>query len=201
MAGVLGLDDSQTYSPSVLQTQVDELITQVNGNWGVINTVNIGNELVNAGKTSPSEVVSRVNQYRQQLRSKGYTGPVVTVDTMVAMRDHIELCTASDYCAINCHAYYDGNVLPEGAGKFVLGFVQEISSMAGGKTTIVTESGWPSKAPSIGKAIASPENQAAAVASLKATFANNLVLYNAYNNIWLGDPSQQYWGIYGAAPA
>ncbi|MCJ1249439.1 hypothetical protein MMC30_006663 [Trapelia coarctata] len=200
IAGVLGLDNGQ-YSPSLLQKQVDDLISQVNGNWGVINTVNIGNELVNAGKTSTSEVVSRVNQYRQELRSKGYNGPVVTVDTMVAMRSNIELCTASDYCAINCHAFYDGNVLPDGAGKFVLDFVQQISSLAGGKTTVVTESGWPSQGPSIGKAVASPENQKAAVASLKTTFSNNLVLYNAYNNLWFSDPSLQYWGIYGAAPA
>lgn len=200
-AGVLGLDKSGAYSPSVLQSQVDDLVSQVNGDWGVVNTVNIGNELVNAGKTSTSEVVNRVHQYRQELRSKGYKGPVVTVDTMVAMHSNIELCTASDYCAINCHAFYDGNVTPDGAGKFVLSFVQQISQLAGGKTTVVTESGWPSQGPSIGKAVASPENQKAAVDSLNAAFANNLVLYNAYNNLWFPDPSLQYWGIYGAAPA
>ena len=200
MAGVLGLDNGQ-YSTSVLQKQVDDLISQVNGNWGVINTVNIGNELVNAGKADPSEVVSRVNQYRQELRAKGYNGPVVTVDTMVAMRSHIELCTASDYCAINCHAYYDGNVLPEDAGSFVLGFVQQISSMAGGKTTIVTESGWPTQAPSIGKAVASVANMQAAIGSLKSTFSSNLVLYNAYNNLWFADPALRYWGIMDGASA
>jgi len=200
IAGVLGLENG-AYSPSTLQSQVDDLIAQVNGDWGVINTVNIGNELVNGNHASTSEVVSRVSQYRQQLRSSGYNGPVVTVDTMVAMRSNIELCTASDYCAINCHAFYDGNVLPEDAGSFVLGFVQQISSMAGGKTTIVTESGWPSQGPSIGKAVASLENQKAATDSLTKTFKTNLVLYNAYNNLWFSDPTLRYWGIKGDAPS
>lgn len=59
------------------------------------------------------------------------------------MKNNIELCTASDFCAINCHAFFDGNTLPEDAGQFVQNWAKQISEAAGGKTTIVTESGWP----------------------------------------------------------
>ena len=64
-------------------------------------------------------------------------------NTPVAMRNNIELCTASDFCAINCHAFFDGNTLPEDSGQFVQNWVKQISEAAGGKITIVTESGWP----------------------------------------------------------
>jgi len=199
-AGCLGEDSGNNWDPSSLASEVQSLISQVNGNWGQINTVNIGNELVNAGKTSAGAVEAAVGQYRSVLRAAGYQGPVVTVDTMVAMRANIGLCTASDYCAINCHPFYDGNTLPQNAGPFVLNWVQQISALAGGKQTVVTESGWPTQGPSIGKAVASQQNMETAISSLTSTFSNNLIQYNAFDNLWLGDPGLTHWGILGAIP-
>ena len=60
------------------------------------------------------------------------------------MKNNIEICAASDFCAINCHAFFDGNTLPEDAGEFVQNWVKQISEAAGGKTTIVTGTCFPS---------------------------------------------------------
>ena len=34
---------------------------------------------------------------------------ILTLNLPVAIKNNIELCTASDFCAINCHAFFDGN--------------------------------------------------------------------------------------------
>lgn len=185
---------------------VQIISSAVKGDWSVINTVSVGNELVNNGAASVGQVVGAVNQARTALRAAGYNGPVVTVDTMVAMLSHIELCTASDYCAINCHAFFDGNVEASGAGPFVLNWAQKISAAAGGKTTVITETGWPSQGSTNGKAVPGTSQQQQAISSLKSTFSNNMILFNAYNDMWKkNSPSQfnaeQYWGIYGNAPS
>ena len=71
--------------------------------------------------------------------SRLYSGDErLTPNLLVAMKNNIEICAASDFCAINCHAFFDGNTLPEDAGEFVQNWVKQISEAAGGKTTIVT---------------------------------------------------------------
>lgn len=113
------------------------------------------------------------------------------------MKNNIELCTASDFCAINCHAFFDGDTLPEDAGQFVKDWVKQISEAAGGKTVVVSESGWPHQGNPNNKAIPSPENQAAAIASLKAAFGggSNLVLYNSYNDLWKSDSADTFGSV------
>ena len=181
------------------------LSNAVNGDWSRINTVSVGNELVNNGASAGS-VIAAIDQARGLLKTAGYSGPVVTVDTMVAMKANIELCHASDYCAINCHAFFDPHVSAEGAADFVLGWAQQISSLAGGKATVITETGWPSSGNSHDNAVPSKENQALVVSALKSKFSSNMILFSAYNNKWRQDNSgtfgaEKFWGILGDAPS
>ena len=194
------------YDIDQVQTQAQSLITQVNNRWDKINTVNVGNEHVQTGKASVGQVTGAIGQARGILRGAGYNGPVVTVDTMMTMQDHIELCAASDFCAINCHAFFDGNVEAKDAGQFVAKWVQKISQLAGGKKTVVAESGWPSGGGQNKAAIPAKNNQAVAIGSLKAALPANLVLYSAFDNLWLKDNAatfgvEQHWGILGTSPS
>lgn len=189
-----------------IQSESQTLIDTVNGDWSHINTVSVGNELVNNGGASVSQVTSAINQVRSILKGAGYNGPVVTVDTMVAMKANPELCHASDYCAINCHAFFDGKTPAEQSGEFVLKWAKEVSEAAGGKTTVITETGWPSKGETNGMAVPSEENQQAAIASIKQSFPNNAILYSSYNCMWKKNSgttfgAEQYWGILGSAPS
>lgn len=103
------------------------------------------------------------------------------------MKNNPALCTASNFCAINCNAFFDGKTLPQDAGDFVAGWVKQVSEAAGGKTTIVTESGWPTQGDTNDLAMPSPENQALAMASLKKAFngGTDIILFNSYVSSFL----------------
>lgn len=189
-----------------LGNECQTIISAVNGDWGNINAVSVGNELVNQGKASVGQVTAAIGQVRDTLKGAGYGGPVVTVDTMVAMHANPELCDASDFCAINCHAFFDGNVLADAAGDFVQQWADMVSEAANGKTVIVTESGWPSQGDTNNKAVPSKENQAAAIDSIRLKLGKNVILYNAFNDLWKVDRgdtfgAERYWGIFGDAPS
>ncbi|KAK0516880.1 hypothetical protein JMJ35_000035 [Cladonia borealis] len=191
-----------------IPSEVQIIASAINNNWALVNTINVGNELVNSGSASPSQVTAAISTARSALKSAGYTGPVVTVDTMVAMKNNIELCTASDFCAVNCHAFFDANTPASGAGAFVKNWADQISAAAGGKTTVVTESGWPTQGDANGVAVPSLANHQAAIQSLKSSFGGGvgLVLYGMYNDLWKVDTgstfgAEKFWGIYGNAPA
>ncbi|KAJ5505613.1 Glycoside hydrolase superfamily [Penicillium expansum] len=173
--------------------------------WSIFHTIAIGNELVNGGTNSASDVATAVQKARSVLRAQGYTGPVVTVDTFSVHLDHPELCQVSDYCAANCHAFFDATQQPAGAGAYVLEQARSISARAGGKRTMITESGWPHAGDSNGGAIPSADNQQVAVASLRRSFDHrrgDLVLFTAFDDLWKDDNmytfnAEKFWGIHG----
>ncbi|KAK0721406.1 glycoside hydrolase superfamily [Apiosordaria backusii] len=125
--GIFNLDN--------LSPQVSTLVSAVQASglgWGIIDTISVGNELVNNGQASPQQVISAVRAAREMLRSAGYQGPVVTVDTFVAVERHPELCDESDYCAINCHPFFDGYTTAEQAGEFVGRKVRDVREVREG---------------------------------------------------------------------
>ena len=189
-----------------VQSECQAIIDAIKGDWSHVNTVSVGNELVNNGGASVSQVTNAIGQARSILKGAGYNGPVVTVDTMMAMKANPELCHASDFCAINCHAFFDGKTTAEKSGEFVLNWAKEVSEAAGGKTTVITETGWPSQGQTNGMAVPSLENQQAAIASIKQSFPKNAILYSSYNCLWKKNSAstfgaEQYWGILGTAPS
>ncbi|KAJ5206137.1 Glycoside hydrolase superfamily [Penicillium cf. griseofulvum] len=172
--------------------------------WSIFHTIAIGNELVNAGTNSASDVVTAVQKARSVLRAQGYMGPIVTVDTFSVLLDYPELCRVSDYCAANCHAFFDATQRPAGAGAYALAQARSISARAGGKRTMITESGWPHAGDANGGAIPSAENQQVAIASLRRSFEHrreDLVLFTAFDDLWKDDNSftfnaERFWGIH-----
>ncbi|GAB7365839.1 hypothetical protein MBLNU230_g7171t1 [Neophaeotheca triangularis] len=197
-AGIFNIDQ--------VSNEVQTLIDAVDGDWDMIKTVSVGNEGINNGDYSISAVSSAVDTARSALQSAGYNGPVVTVDTFVAIIANPGLCEVGDFVAANCHAYFDGGVEAKDAGDFVLNQAQRVSSACNGKTTVITETGWPSQGSANQKAVPSKENQAAAVQSIEEKFDSNVILFTAFNDHWKTDfagshNAEQYWGIYGDAPA
>jgi exo-beta-1,3-glucanase (GH17 family) len=202
-AGIYDLTDF----PNSLQAFAKAAPADAHGkkDWSTFHTIAIGNELVNGGTNNPADVVSAVNQARTILRKQGYPGPVVTVDTFSVLLDHSELCEASDYCAANCHAFFDASQSPAGAGAYALEQARAISARAGGKHTMITESGWPHAGDANGGAVPSVENQKVAVESLRRSFEGrrgDLVLFTAFDDIWKDDNSftfnaEKFWGIHG----
>lgn len=192
------------YDMSAIEDGVATLAEAVeaNGGWDIIHTVSVGNELVNSGSATVSQVAGYVKTARAALESAGYTGPVVTTDTFIAVINNPELCDVGDYAAVNAHAFFDGYVTAEQAGDWVLLQIQRVWSACGGeKSVFVTETGWPSKGETNGVAVPSKANQKAAVESISNTVGNSAILFNAFNDLWKDDgaySAEKYWGIYSS---
>ncbi|KAL8951681.1 MAG: hypothetical protein Q9222_002361 [Ikaeria aurantiellina] len=187
-----------------VQKESKTISSAVNGDWSRINAVSVGNEMVNKG-TDPGTVIGAIGQARSALKASGYSGPVVTVDTMIAMTNHPEICKASDFCAVNCHAFFDGKTPAHKSGEFVKGWVDKIGK-ATGKTVVITETGWPTQGDTNGAAIPSEANHQAALQSIGGALSNNVIYYSAYNDMWKKNGpgtfnAEQFWGIMGNAPS
>lgn len=185
-----------------LAGDLEKLAGMLAGQWGAVETIYIGNELVNNGQASAGDVANAVSTARGILQSKGFSGNVVTVDTFNQILANPSICSTSDFCAANTHAFFDPNTVAADAGKFVFNAYNNIVQAVGGKKVVITESGWPYKGSCNGQACPSVENQKAAVASLQGAFAGspgNLFMFQAYNAGYKqGGPLgiEQFFGIY-----
>lgn len=169
------------------------------GSWDDVITVSIGNELVNSNQATPAQIGEYVATGRAALQAAGYTGPVVSVDTFIAVINNPELCQYSDYMAVNAHAYFDQYTAAEDSGKWLLQQIQRVWGACNGeKDVLIAESGWPSKGDTYGIAVPSKANQKLAVDSIISVCGSDTFLYNAYNDYWKADGNlgvEKYWGI------
>ncbi|CCE61632.1 hypothetical protein TPHA_0A05580 [Tetrapisispora phaffii CBS 4417] len=170
------------------------------GSWDDVYTVSIGNELVNSGSYTVDQVASFVATGRSALTAAGYTGPVVSVDTFIAVINNPGLCSLSDYMAVNAHAYFDYNTAAADAGSWVLSQIQRVwTACDGAKDVLITETGWPSQGETYGLAVPSKANQQTAISSIKSSCGADAILYNAYNDYWKADGAygvEKYWGVF-----
>ncbi|CAK9685592.1 unnamed protein product [Candida parapsilosis] len=191
-----GIYDVSAISDGV-QTIADAV--KAHGSWDDIHTVSVGNELVNSGQANPSQIKSYVNQAKSALKSAGYNGSVVSVDTFIAVINNPELCDYSDYIAVNAHCFFDGYYTADQAGEWVLSQIQRVSTACGNsKNVLITETGWPSRGDSNNKAVPSKENQEAAIQSIKDTCGSASILFTAFNDLWKADGpynAEKYWGL------
>ncbi|ODV83164.1 glycoside hydrolase family 17 protein [[Candida] arabinofermentans NRRL YB-2248] len=189
------------YFMDAITSAVEQISDAVDsyGSWDDITTVSVGNELVNSGSATTSQVKAYISEGRAALKSAGYTGSVVSVDTHVAIINNPELCEYSDYIAFNAHSYWDGTIYPSGAGDWLLLQMQRVWSACGGeKTVLCSESGWPTKGDTYGVAVPSEANQATAISSIESSCGDSTILFTAFNDLWKspGDYGvEQYWGI------
>ncbi|WQF85145.1 Putative glycoside hydrolase superfamily [Colletotrichum destructivum] len=190
---------------SSIPTQVATIVSAVGSDWSLIDTVSVGNELVNNGKATAQQMVTAVGQTRQLLRTAGYTGPIVTVDTFVAVLANPSLCDVSDYCAMNIHPFFDSSTAAKDAGAFITRMVGEVQAKLSNrsKRVVCTETGWPWKGNANGAAVPGLEQQKLAVDSIKKAYASHpsdVILFSAFNDLWKHAEAatfnaEQYWGI------
>lgn len=193
-----------------LSSEIATIVSAANGDWSSFDTISIGNELVNSGTASAATVVAAIGTARTLLKAAGYTGKVVTVDTLVAARANPSICDASDYCAVNCHPFFDGNYVAADSGKFLTEQIPTLSAVLSNKNQeiVITETGWPWKGETNGVAVPSLENQSAALSSIKTSFSSSpdaIILFTAFNDLWKSNTAaqfdaEQYWGMGGNNP-
>lgn len=173
--------------------------------WDIVHTISIGNELVNDGSATVSDISGYLSTARTALAGYGYTGNIVSVDTFIAVINNPGLCALSDYIAVNAHAYFDGGVTAADAGTWAAEQITRVAAAcaAEGVTTdvLITETGWPSQGNTNGDAIPSKENQATAISGIKSNCGSSAILFTAYNDLWKSAGTygvEQYFGIYSS---
>ena len=198
--GIWGIDSGSVTSG------LQDITTAVEGSsrgWGAVHTIAIGNERVNDGAATPSDIQSAINTAKSWLKSNGsgYTGPIVSVDTLVAVVSNPSLCSYSDYIAVNSHPYWDGGVQPSNSGPWLVDQINNLKSVCGSsKPIMITETGWPTKGDTNGVCVPSVANQEAALQSIVLTLGNQVIAFTMYNDYWKSPGSmgvEQYWGIFG----
>ncbi|OAF99537.1 glycoside hydrolase [Paraphaeosphaeria sporulosa] len=185
---------------SVVSALSDAVKKENGGSWDIISLVSVENERVNAKAMTASDAQSTIDQARTALRNAGFNGPVGAVETVPAVIDNPGICSASDMVLVNVHAWFDPNTKAADAGKFVKSEVARVKKACGNKRVVVTESGWPHQGDSHDQAVASPDAQKAAIASIRAEFSSDLFLFNAFDTLWKSDDAstfnaEKYWGI------
>ncbi|CDO94425.1 unnamed protein product [Kluyveromyces dobzhanskii CBS 2104] len=189
------------YDIDKIAASVSIIESAFNGDFSKVYAISVGNELVNAGTNTVSEVSSAVESARTQLSAIGYTGDIVTVDTLVATENNSGLCSVSDFIAVNCHPYWDGNVDPSNCGPWVKTQIDNLSSTCNnGKTILITETGWPTEGNTYGTCVPSKANQETCIKSIIDSIGDQAILFTTYNDYWkdAGDEGvEQYWGIFG----
>lgn len=195
------------FDVSDVESAVATMAAGLDQDWSMVDTVSVGNELVNNGAVTAEQSLAALNRARNSLRAAGYQGPVVVVDTFVAVLAHPELCDQSDYCAVNVHPFFDPNTGPPDAGAFVNSIMQRIQSKLSdpSQRIVVTETGWPWQGEPNGAAIPGLDHQSTAISSIKGTFSSNaadVFLFTAFNDLWKKAETgtfmaEQYWGMGG----
>ncbi|KAI1147494.1 glycoside hydrolase family 17 protein [Nemania diffusa] len=190
-----------------VDSAVDTMAAGLNYDWSMVDTVSVGNELVNNGGATAEQSLAALARARSCLRARGYQGPVVVVDTFVAVLAHPELCDQSDYCAVNVHPFFDPNTGAPEAGNFVNSMMQDIRGKLAdpSKRVVVTETGWPWQGEPNGAAIPGLDHQSTAISSIKGAFSSNaadVFLFTAFNDLWKKPEAstfmaEQFWGMGG----
>ncbi|GMM34549.1 hypothetical protein DASC09_018740 [Saccharomycopsis crataegensis] len=196
------------YTLSTIEADVSSMWTQIQAagkDWSVVDTVSVGNELVNSGEATPAQIEAAISTAKSALSSKGYTGQIVSVDTLVAVTANPDLCKYSDYVAVNCHPFFDGGVAAADAGTWLLKQIEDVYTTCGSsKNVLITETGWPHSGDANGDAVPSVANQEAALTSIKKEAGASVFLFTVYNDKWKSPGAynvEQSWGIYGDSPA
>lgn len=192
---------------NAIESAVGAIATGVEHDWSIVDTISVGNELVNNGGTTLDQSLAALDTARSALRNAGYEGPVVIVDTFVTAKTHPVLCDQSDYCAVNLHAFFDQNTAAPDAGAFLRTQMELIRNGLADphKRIVVTETGWPWKGEPNGAAVPGLDTQSAAISSIKELFSSNaadVFLFTAFNDMWKKpDPAtfdaEQFWGMGG----
>lgn len=172
---------------------------QQNG-WDIFEYITIGNEAINSGFCSVSDLISKIASVKSQLRSAGYSGRVTTSEPPVSYSNYPELCTDSaiDFVGINPHSYFNSAIDASGAGSFIKGQLQLTQRICGTDDVVITETGYPSRGNTNGRNVPSAENQRIAVQSILDELDKQVTILSYFDDLWKDPGSygiEQSFGI------
>jgi len=182
---------------SAAQPQVSEIAQWAQ--WEIVELIVIGNEACFNGWATASELAAFVTSSKEAFTTAGYTGPCTIaepVDTWQANAD--TFCPVVDAVGFQGHPFFNSATSASEAGAFVESQFAIINALCPGKSTSYNlECGWPSAGDCNGAACPGKDEQATAIASIKAAAGGQTCILGYADDTWK-DPGafnvEQYWG-------
>lgn len=195
---------AEIYDLDNVTAEAGTIVSAVNGNWDIIDTISVGNEDVNNG-VAVSTVASAMAQAQSVLSAAGFNGNLVHVDTQNAFESNPDMCTpsvAGSYVAANIHPFFNAQTAADQAAQFVetqIGLLQSCAASVGSNRVRVTETGWPKEGEDDGAAVPSKANQDIVVAGIKGlSNAQDAIFLSSFDDTWKAPGPfncEQFWGI------
>ena len=184
--------------------EIRAIISDVKGDWDMIHTVAVGNEVINDKKASVRDVKQAVRTARHMLNQAGYHGCVVAVDvfSIFLQPQNEQLCDISDYVAANAHGYFDGSFPGSGDGEWLSKTHKNLEQACHGKNVTITETGWPTAGDPKKQAQPGKSAQRDALSSIKEKFpGGNVIFFEYEDDLWKAKDDnplhiEQHFGMY-----
>lgn len=169
-----------------------------NNGWDIFEYITIGNEAINSGYCSVTDLINKISSVKSQLNNAGYSGRITTSEPPVTFENHPELCTSSeiDFAGINPHSYFDVNSSAETSGTFVKGQLEIVQNICG--NVVITETGYPSQGSQNGGNIPTKANQLVALQAILNEVGSEVTILTYTDDFWKNPGPygiEQYFGI------
>lgn len=184
------------------QSQVEEIVAwgTTGGNFDIVDCIITGNEAINSGYLSASQLAAFVASAASAFRGAGYTGPIGPSETVNVWQAYgSTLCGVIDLLIANIHAYFNSETTPATAGTFVQTEMELLAQICPGKKVLNAETGWPTAGEANGIAVPSPENQAVALANVAEAVGGDSIFFSYANEPWKAPGPfgvERYWGCF-----
>ncbi|KAI5289636.1 hypothetical protein KEM52_000707, partial [Ascosphaera acerosa] len=168
--------------------------------WDLVELIVVGNEAIQNGYCSASELAGFIKTCAGQFKAAGYSGDVTTTEPIdVWEKNGQTLCPVVDVLGANLHAFFNPKTTAQDAGKFVKSQFDVLDKVCGGKKVLNLETGWPSAGSANGVAVPGKSEQKAAIDSLLAEVGASSVFFSYEDDTWKAPGEfdvEQHWGCF-----
>lgn len=168
--------------------------------WDMVELIVVGNEALFQGRCDVGGLKTLITTVKSKCNGAGYSGPYTTAETLnVWERDDVaaSICDVVDIVGGQIHPYFNAEVAPKDAGKFVLNQLDILDSICGNKPALNLECGWPTGGNPNGKAVPGKEEQKEAIEAIREEAGDKTVFFSFHNDEWKDPGScgcEQTWG-------
>jgi glucan 1,3-beta-glucosidase len=131
--------------------EIDNLVSLAKK--GLVDVAAVGNEVLYREDLSESELLEYINEVKQLLPDI----PVGYVDAYYEFVQRPRITDACDIILCNCYPYWEGTDFKD-SFQHMRQMYYQVEDAANGKKVMITETGWPNRGDTLGKAVPSLQN-------------------------------------------
>ncbi|KAL4957347.1 glycoside hydrolase superfamily [Aspergillus filifer] len=170
--------------------------------WDLVSLIAVGNEAVNSGICSASDLASFISDAASAFSAAGYTGEVTTAEPIDTwLNNGAALCPVVDIVGANLHPFFNAEFTAAEAGTLVSNQIRDLKQVCTGKGVINLETGWPNAGNANGKAVPGVAEQAIAIKALVEKVGTDSVFFSYADDTWKSKFAssdtygvEQHWG-------